>query len=429
MSHRSIVMGVAIFVVCIISCSSHASSTTIQSNIVSPPMTLDGGADRLPYPSGDGINDSVGTPSSSSCPFPGIGFCAADPTIVCSMLPHAGIDLSSYECPLSSGFCSGPPATETCCIESEIGPDGITSGDNAGSIALGSGKSTLKIHVAHALDASHKLIATVQCQLKNVENSGSPVSTDGNAGDTGTCQSGPCDGCPCTINSDCKDRADPKAVYFCTTGDEYNCTIHGIAASNADDDPPCGGPCLAVLAAPSGCGTAQGGVCAIGTCAGGSIRDGQPCDVNGQTTCPGGFCDGVSSHLALTGDETGFFAPTLLGELYFACPVAFEIGYPIELNSGHGQVKVDLAQSPMRACIPAGNSTRFVGAEIHAPTGDPIHNSSNSARFGFYKGASATSANGSPCPAASLSLPESFTGQPTFIGIGPIIGVAGALTQ
>ena len=222
---------------------------------------------------------------------------------------------------------------------------------------------------------------------------------------------------------------DPKGLYFCTSGDEYNCTIDGIVGSNPDNLPACAAPCLAVLAPPAGCGSPQGGLCAIGTCAGGSIRDGQPCDITGQTTCPGGFCDGVSSPLALTGDETGFFAPQFSGDAYLTCPIAFELGYPIELKKGKGKVKVDLAQSPLNVCIPAGNSTQLVGAAIHAPSGDPTGNTSNLARIGFYTGSSTTSANTIPCPGVTLPLPGSATGLPTLTGVGPIIGTTGGLAQ
>ena len=231
-----------------------------------------------------------------------------------------------------------------------------------------------------------------------------------------------------------RDPAVPTALYFCTSGDEYNCTVDGVIKSNADNA-ACGAPCLAVLindvAGDAACGLGLTGYCAISTCSSEptSDRAGQAC--RSMTDCPGGTCLMINAPITLSGDETGFAAPAIMpkGELYLTCPFAFEVGYPVELRHGSGNVKVDLARPPLKACIPPGSSLLFLGAAIHAPSGDATANTSNLARLGFYTGTSATSADGIPCPAVSVSLPDSYTGQPTLIGIGPIIGVVGNLAQ
>ena len=88
----------------------YAGATQVQGNLITPPVTLDAGSDKLPAPTGDGFNDTVSVPADSSCPLPGIGACAADPNITCGISPGMVADPSSGECPLSGGACGGPPS-------------------------------------------------------------------------------------------------------------------------------------------------------------------------------------------------------------------------------------------------------------------------------------------------------------------------------
>ncbi len=136
MTRRIAYLCLAVLLAFALSSPVYAGATKVQGNLVTPPVTLDAGSDKLPAPAGDGFNDTVSVPADSSCPLPGIGACAADPNTTCGIAPGMGADPFSGECPPSGGACGGPALTETCCVEALTGPDGITAGDDPGTIAL-----------------------------------------------------------------------------------------------------------------------------------------------------------------------------------------------------------------------------------------------------------------------------------------------------
>ena len=110
------------------------------------------------------------------------------------------------------------------------------------------GKGKFQIQIKGTNDAANGLKAAVKCQAKDVYDLATGLvkqntdqNTDASHNALGTCQGGPNDGNACKKASDCKDSSNPKAVYFCTDGDEYNCTIDGLIQSNSDDCPACGG--------------------------------------------------------------------------------------------------------------------------------------------------------------------------------------------
>ena len=312
----------------------YAGATKVQGNFVAPPTTLDAGSNLAPVDPNtalvaDDINDAPAVPGATGCPLPGVGACAADPNITCSLAPGSAANPFDTTCPHSGGACGFrrlSPRSRQCCVEALTGPDGVTSADEAGpSLHLANGKSKFKIQVKGSKNAANELKVQVQCLAKDVydgddTDKNNRVSTDQNIDNNGdpigTCQGGPNDGATCKKNHDCKDSANPKAIYFCTDGDEYNCTIDGLLESNSDDCPACGGGPAKL----SGCWLARPPLrhspghraCAVAACDGGP-RDGQPCDILGTLSCPGGaacLADGINT-VTLTGDEAGFAAPLL----------------------------------------------------------------------------------------------------------------------
>jgi hypothetical protein len=393
--------------------SALAGSTKIQGNIVPPPRILDGGKDQAPPGAPDGVNDAIAVPFGNACTNPGIGACAADPNVTCSLAPGSGSDPASGACPPFVG-CSGCPL----CVEGLTGPDGITPADVPTNHLGGNGSKT-QVQIIKAGNAAAGLKSKVKCQLKDVlDGSNAKVTTV----KTGTCAGGPQDGVACTKNSDCADGSNKN--YNCISGDEFNCQLDGLAESNSNNSPACGAPCLAALVggpAGAGCGTGGGSLCVVGTCAGGSVRDGQACDITGVTDCPGGFCDGVGSPFVLNGDETGFFAPAFGGMAYLLCPFNFMLGFPVDVKNGGGQNQADLALDPISVCIPDGNSIEFKGFFVHDNNSD----ASDQALLGFHTTNTTPVHLKNPCPDASLPLPGANTGLPTNTGTAGVIGVIG----
>jgi hypothetical protein len=300
------------------------------------------------------------------------------------------------------------------------GPDGITAGDVPAN-HLGSNKSKVQVQVIKAGNAATGLKAKVKCQLKDVLNGTNAKVTTVAAG---TCAGGPNDGLACSKVTDCQNAATKSKNYACVSGDELNCQLDGLAESNTDNSPACGGPCLAALfGGPpgAGCGTGGGTLCVVGTCAGGSVRDGQCCDITGVTDCPGGFCDGVGSPFVTTGDETGFFAPAFGGMAYLLCPFNFMLGFPVDVKNGSGQSQVDLALDPISVCVPDGDSIEFKGLFVHDNNSDP----SDQALLGFHTTNTTPVHLKNPCPDCSLPLPGANTGLPTITGTAGVIGVIG----
>ncbi len=104
------------------------AGTRMQGRFVSAPTRLDGGADKLPAPAGDGHNDTVNMPADSSCPLPGIGSCTADPNIACSL--EAGFSYPGFAGMLYL----------TCSAELELGLP----------MELKNGAGTVKVDLAQA---------------------------------------------------------------------------------------------------------------------------------------------------------------------------------------------------------------------------------------------------------------------------------------
>ena len=163
----------------------------------------------------------------------------------------------------------------------------------------------------------------------------------------------------------------------------------------------------------------------MGTCGGGSVRDGQACDITGVLDCPGGTCSAVSGPLALSGDEVGFSTPALGGMVYGLCPFAFQIGLPVELSNGNGSVSIDIAAEPMHACIPTTNTIKIDGAYLREP------GSTKQSALEFYTGGAGASMSNArqPCPGIVMPLPDDYFGLPTSTGVGPIIGTTGLSLQ
>ena len=368
---------------------SRAASSAFSARFVRPPTAIDAGADRLPPA---GVNDSINIPSSSACPRPGAGACAADPNTTCSLAPGSAADPFSSECGLSGGTCGGPAATETCCVETLTGPDGITAAD-APSTGLFNRRS-LKSDVQVTIEGYPTTRAKIRCRARNVRDSlDVRVSTTR----AGTCHGGANNGVSCTSNRRC------GAGYFCEGGDEYNCEVDFLMGSNKDDSPPCGLPCLmALVSGPPGvgCATVAGGLCSVGTCSGGSVRDGQACDILGSLSCPGGFCDGLGSQVLLSGDEAGLAAPALGGMVYALCPFEFQLGLPLDLSRGSGFAKTDIAADPLHTCLPAVESMQVTGAYLHEPPA--IRDSL--IEFHTGAGGSGSGHGKQPCPDVALPM-------------------------
>jgi len=404
-------------------------------------LTYDGGTRKQP---GVGPNDTPQIPTTSGCPLPGIGACgqkictggASPPNTACataatctppdtcsnptcSMTPGGGVILAcgapSATCEPPAGgclpfaACGGAP----CCVEVITGPDGIKVGDMPVG-HLGSGKGKCQVKVKSDGGGGPAKGAAIKCQAADVLDAGSlPVTTIA----AGTCHGGPNDTLACTSSSDCGDG------FFCESGDEYHCQVDGITGSNADNSPPCG-PCLAVLVpglAGTGCGVGGPGACIIGTCPGGP-RIGQACDILGNLKCPGGFLCDFGAAPVLTGDETGFFAPDFGGMAYQLCPFKFHLDFPLDLSAGAGKVQTDITGPPISTCLPHGAGQDFKGCFLHEP------GSSSVTAIEFFTGgpgSTTKSCQKEPCTDVSLPLPESSTGLPTSVGVGPIIGVTG----
>ena len=163
---------------------------------MSPPITLEAGRDTMP-PAG---NDAIDIPGSTGCPLPGIGECANDPNLVCTLAPGSGSDAASTRC------------SPAACNETLTGPDGITAADvPSGHItsARGGVSVTFKFR-----SSSHVRKVTISCSARDVANAlNASVSTV----KAGSCDGGSRDGLGCNRNSDC------GGGYFCKNGDEYNC--------------------------------------------------------------------------------------------------------------------------------------------------------------------------------------------------------------
>jgi hypothetical protein len=422
MRAHKLILAAALTAFALAATSALAGSTKIQGNIVPPPRILDGGVDLDPPGAPDGVNDSIAVPFANDCTNPGIGACAADPNITCSLAPGSGSDVTGtaheVEVP-PGGICPGSTLCSGCplCVEGLTGPDGITAGDVPTNHLASNGSKT-QVQLIKAGNALTGFKAKVKCQLKDVLNGTNAKVTTSTSGN---CAGGPNDGVACTKNSDCDDP--PNKNFLCIGGDEFNCQLDGLAESNSDNSPPCG-PCLTALVlggAGDGCGqNAVGAICAVGSCDAGSVRPGQPCDITQQTVCPGGFCD-FGAALVLTGDETGFYAPSFGGMGYLLCPTNFMLGFPVDVKNGGGQAQQDLAQLPISVCVPDGNTIEFKGLFVHDNNGEQ----SDLALLGFHT-SNTTSVNlKNPCPDSTLPLPGSSTGLPTNTGTGPVIGVLG----
>ncbi len=382
-------------------------------DFVAPPGEWDAGADLTPAPSGDGVNDALNIPISSGCPLPGIGACAADPNITCNIAPGSGADPFSGDCPPSGGAC-GPPG-DTCCVEALTGPDGITVADIPTSpTRVQDGKLLVEVG---DFDEDGLNDAELKCY---VQLSDPNVTTD----PSGTCSGGPSNGSACANAGDCDTQSPSR--YSCQNGDEYHCQVNGYVGSNADNVPPCASPCLAALIGgppKAGCGVGGGALCVVATCLGGD-RDGQLCDITGVTGCPSGFCNGVGGPLALTGDETGFFAPAFGGEAYLTCPFEFVLSQTVEMANGAGWSVSEITDEPISACLPANTSVFATGGYIHEP--GPT---TDTALLGIHTSGATASGDKKACPGISFPLPGGNTGLPTSVGVGQIIGVTGVSTH
>lgn len=392
--------------------------------LVKPNITYDAGADlQAPV----GINDSINIPSATGCQKPGIGACAANPTITCSLTPGSGLDPACAPGPTCSaaggGGCPAFPGCGGCplCVEALTGPDGVTGADVPQG-SMGFGKAIVKVVDDPTLGTPYADSAEIKCWAEQVlDNTLTPVSTTL----TGNCSGGPNNTLACNSFGDCANNINEvPSHYACLSGDEYHCQVDLLAGSNPDNSPACAGPCLAALApgAPlNACGVGGGALCVIGTCAGGA-RNGQECDITGVTTCPGGACT-AGAPVVLTGDEVGFFAPAFGGMAYLLCPVKARIDLPMEIHLGAGLAVEDVVKDPLSLCLPTGKTNVQVeGAYIHEK------GASTTSLIQFYTNGGVGgggSADKIPCANVALPLPASNTGLPTSSGIGPIIGVTG----
>ena len=376
----------------------------MKFDITKPPVVYDGGADLVPVSGPDGVNDSINFPATSGCPLPGVGVCAGNTDVVCSLRPHSGKEAKNADC-----GAAGP------CVERLIGPDGVTSADRPHG-RLADGRFIYKL----VQDATRREIEIeFMCLVQGVTDaSGTLVTTSF----SGTCVGGPHADEPCKSAVDCDAQSPPR--FFCLDGDEYFCHMKEVIGSNRDNNPPCGGPCLVAqrFGPPGvGCGKGGDGYCAIGVCAGGK-RAGQACDGDGNLKCPGGECRGPGDELTLTGDEAGFYIPNSAGMGYALCPFQMRHDLPLDLLAGNGWARAKLTDAPLYSCRPPGTAAQFEPGYVH----EPGANGRNSIQLiGMYAGSPDGKFGTLPCPSIGIPLPETLTGLPTRTGVGPIIGVTG----
>jgi hypothetical protein len=222
--------------------------------------------------------------------------------------------------------------------------------------------------------------------------------------------------CLCLKSSDCgKDLGGVKGA--CTDGHEYVATVIGRMKVNPAQCLGAGQNCVLALGSPGGAG-----VCAAGLCAGGS-RAGAVCQV--ASDCPGGACSAAGGALAIPAQSVSF--NTVLGPAVPLCPFEFRIDQPMEVKSGKGQGKIDLAASGLGVVLPSGLDADIVGCQVHEPGISGI------SQLGVLVPASpvAGSAAGRAIPSLTIPLTPGTTsaGGVVGTGIGPIIGVTGAENQ
>ena len=135
------------------SCVCHAfGSRDVSGDFVSPPITLEAGRDTMP-PAG---NDAIDIPGSTGCPLPGIGECANDPNLVCTLAPGSGSDAASTRC------------SPAACNETLTGPDGITAADvPSGHITSARGGVSVTFNFR---SSSHVRKVTISCSARDVAN-------------------------------------------------------------------------------------------------------------------------------------------------------------------------------------------------------------------------------------------------------------------
>ena len=348
------------------------SGQRIAFELVTPPITIDGGADRLPLGAPDGVNDTATTPWASGCPLPGVGRCAGDPRVNCVLQPGRGVDSQSADCPGASA-----------CVELATGPDGVTPADKPRT-KIGEGRFFYRVE---DLDPTHPgSEIEVACLIDGVrDGSGALVTT-------------------------------PPG------GEKYICQVGERIGSNRDGVPACGGPCLVARLqgdGAAGCGTGGEATCIIASCVGGA-RAGQACGLG--LGCLGGSCDGLGTPVVLTGDEAGFAMPRLGGEAYVLCPYEARLDLPVDVVAGAGWVVQDITAAPLFACRPAAVSVEVIAAHVHEP--DAV-GGDDALVLGLYAGTLRLQAGVTPCPTVSIPLPDAETGLGMRAGAGAIVAVGG----